>query len=132
MLDANLNRASEGLRVAEDVLRFGYANGQLSGETRRLRHDVGKVMLRVAPRGSLVAARDSRRDVGAGRWQAGRPRRGVGDLLAANLRRAGESLGVLEEGARVVAAPACCRSLQALRYRLYDLERRVTSACRVR
>lgn len=132
MLDANLNRATEGLRVAEDVLRFGYDHRALSGETRKLRHDVGKAMLRVAPRRALLAARDSRQDVGASRWKPGRSRRDAGDLLAANVRRAGESLRVLEEGARVVATPACCRSLQALRYRLYDLERRIVRTARGR
>jgi len=132
MLDANLNRASEGLRVAEDVLRFGYDQRSLSGETRKLRHDVGKAMLRVAPRCALLDARDSGGDVGATRWKPGRPRRGAADLLAANIRRAGESLRVLEEGARVVASAGCCRSLQALRYRLYDLERRIVRAARSR
>jgi thiamine-phosphate pyrophosphorylase len=120
MLDANLNRASEGLRAAEDVLRFVARSAPLSGEARALRHLVRRTVLGAIPAGRLLASRDSAHDPGRGRWEA--TRRSTRDLLSANLRRAQESARVLEEGLRLAGRPAATRSMQAVRYRLYGLE----------
>ena len=121
MVDANLNRASEGLRVAEDVLRFVRGHAALSGEARALRHGLRRAVLTVTPAVRLLAARDSARDPGRTRWRA--DRRSATDLLFANLRRAQESARVLEEGLRIAGPPRAVRALQALRYRIYSLER---------
>jgi thiamine-phosphate pyrophosphorylase len=120
MLDANLNRASEGIRAAEDVLRFVHSSGRLSGEARDLRHAIRRAVLEAFPVDRLVAARDSGRDPGRGRWRAGRGT--TADLLFANLRRAQESARVLEEGLRLANRPAGVRAMQSARYRLYGLE----------
>jgi len=121
MLDANLNRLSEGLRVVEDILRFGRDSAALSGEARKMRHAFGKTLEKIAPRSRLLAGRRSHADVGAKRGKAGR-RAGLADILAANLRRAQESARVLEEGARFLGSGPVTRALQRLRYRVYELE----------
>ncbi|MEK7475851.1 MAG: thiamine-phosphate pyrophosphorylase [Candidatus Coatesbacteria bacterium] len=128
MLDANLNRASEGLRAAEDVLRFVRLDAKRSGEARALRHLVRRTVLGVIPAGHLLEARDSAHDPGRGRWQAAR--RSTRELLAANLRRAQESARVLEEGLRLAGRPAAVRAMQAVRYRLYRLESAAASVPR--
>lgn len=120
MLDANLNRASEGLRTAEDVLRFVKGEARLSGEARKLRHAMGRIVTAAVPAASLLAARDASRDPGRGRWKG--TRRSTADLLLANLRRAQESARVLEEGLRLLSRPRGVREMQAARYRLYGLE----------
>ena len=39
-LDANLNRAVEGVRVVEDLVRFGHDDGTLAARFRAVRHDL--------------------------------------------------------------------------------------------
>lgn len=127
MLDANANRAREGLRVAEDVLRFVRGDSALSMKARKLRHAVGREAEALAPRTVLLAARDSAGDVGARQWRGGKARRNAEGLLAANLRRAQESARVMEECARLLGKSAAIRRLQSLRYSIYDLESRANS-----
>jgi len=122
MADANGNRAAEGLRAAEDILRFLRDDARLSAEARRLRHALRREAGALAPPGKLLAARDARRDVGAGRHRGGQPRRDWRGALAANLRRAQEAARVLEEVARLAGRGAGARRLQRLRYAVYRLE----------
>jgi thiamine-phosphate pyrophosphorylase len=124
MLDANANRAGEGLRAIEDAMRFGYGNAEISAAARRLRHAFGSVVRRLAKRGRLLESRKSERDVGRRRWKAGQPRAGLPDLVCANFRRVQESARVLEEGARLLSAASATRELQFLRYGTYALERK--------
>ncbi len=126
MADANLNRAMEGLRVAEDVLRFVRRSAPLSAEARRLRHALARAGGALGARSALLAARDAAGDPGRGRSGAG-PRHSARDLLAANLRRAQEAVRVLEEVCRAGARPAGAREFQRVRYALYRLESRARS-----
>ena len=119
IVDANLNRALEGLRAAEDVLRFWCNDRRIVGRLRRTRHALGA--LYAGSRRTLLAARDSVRD--AGRRNPERRYRDVTQMLAANFRRAEESLRVLEETAKL-ANPRLVGALKRLRYTVYDLERR--------
>ena len=123
LIDANLNRSTEGLRAIEDVLRFGYDDAALSGTARDLRHAFAKAGNLLAPRGLLLLSRDSAGDVGAGRWRSGGRRSAFKDMLFANFRRVQESARVLEESARLSGRPMAARRLQALRYRAYALEK---------
>lgn len=122
VVDANANRAAEGLRAVEDLLRFARDDAALSGRARALRHACRTAAASLVGPGS--GCRRSGADVGAGRWRSGRPRRGVGDILTANFRRCQESLRVLEECARVLRPGAAVRRLQNLRYAAYRLEER--------
>lgn len=132
MFDANANRAAEGLRAIEDVLRFAFNHRRLSREARNARHAVARISARVFPRGRLLAARDSGRDVGAARNDSAMPRRRRGDLISANMKRAQESVRVMEETAKYAGKLAGGRALQALRFRLYRLERSIWSVSRPR
>ncbi len=42
MIDANLNRVCEGLRVIEDCVRFVYEDEKLQKDIRGLKHDIRK------------------------------------------------------------------------------------------
>ena len=50
ILDANLNRCHEGLRVVEEYLRFELEDTHLAGTCKQLRHDLGDVSRQVSPR----------------------------------------------------------------------------------
>lgn len=123
ILDANLNRAREGLRVCEDVVRFGYDDPALSLRLKRLRHGVTTAGRRLpVPWRALLAARGVARDVGRRTGHLMPPRgRGVPALFLANSQRAKEALRVLEEGCRLIA-PSAGRAFARLRFRLYALE----------
>ena len=122
-LDANRNRALEGLRVAEDILRFGFNAAAHVTRLRTLRHGIANAV-RALPVSShtLARARDTRTDVG--RRFAGSRTASAEQLLLINLQRAKEALRVLEELSRLIA-PTKARRFQRLRFDLYAQERRV-------
>ena len=128
-LDANANRAREGLRVLEDVARFVLDDASLAAEAKSLRHAVTREAdaLR-APAGASHAARDSEGDVGRPGMTEGEGRRSaLGDLVLANARRAEEALRVLEEFSKLSDRSAASR-LKDLRYSVYTLEQRIVDA----
>ena len=128
MADANLNRASEGLRAAEDVLRFCLDRATLSREARLARHAVRAAGRALASDEALRKARDAKGDVGRRRSAPGRRRSSAREMLAANLRRAQESVRVLEEVAHITGKPRAAALFQAVRYRLYTIEQRALAA----
>src|SRR5262245_15455744 len=101
VLDANLNRAREGLRVCEEVARFLLDDPALTRRSQRLRYRLRSAAA-AYPRVKLVAARDSVRDVGrpALRGKVSSHRFAT-DLVTANAQRAQEALRVLEEFSRI-------------------------------
>ena len=121
LIDANANRALEGLRVCEEIVRFRLGSPRLFRTLRALRHAIAQAVTRLpVSRLELVRCRDSRRDIGR---RAPSSRVDTLDrLLVINFQRAKESLRTLEECARVTA-PRQTATFQRLRFRTYDLER---------
>lgn len=118
VLDVNLNRGREGLRVLEDTARFVWEAPALFRPLRDLRHEMDLIARSAYPR--LVAARDSRTDMG--RMIPETKRRDWKGLVIANFRRAEESLRVLEEYGKMVS-PVAAPKFKVLRYRLYSVEK---------
>lgn len=121
LLDANANRALEGLRVVEEIVRFHWRAAGAFRRLRALRHAVAGALRRlpVSPR-ELAAVRDSREDVGRRAAAAGVE--SLERLLLINLQRAKEALRTLEECSRLIA-PRQTRAFQRLRFRTYEVER---------
>lgn len=121
VLDANANRALEGLRVCEDILRFHLGSARGFRSVRALRHGVALAVRRlpVSPAARL-RARDARRDAGR-QAHAGRVA-SLEQLLLINFQRAKEALRVLEECGRLIA-PRQAAAFQRLRFRTYEVER---------
>ena len=123
ILDANYNRAKEALRVAEDVSRFYLEDPRLTARFKRARHDLTKALMSLKiPDRVLVAARDSREDVGARSLIRDKKKPRWKDLLISNLKRAQEASRVLEELSKMMA-PAKTNAFQRIRFRLYELEK---------
>ena len=121
LVDANANRALEGLRVCEDVVRFHHRSSRLFGRLRRLRHAVASAVRRLPVRRvELAAARASRQDIG----RAAKSSRvqSLDQLVVINFQRTKESLRTLEECSRVLA-PGLTPIFQRLRFNAYDTER---------
>lgn len=126
VVDANANRALEGLRVCEDVARFCLESASLFTRCRRLRHAIAASVRRlpVEPH-HLLRARASGHDVGRRARAEASP--SVERMLVMNLQRTKESLRVLEECARLLA-PDRTASFQRLRFRTYGVERELVLA----
>lgn len=121
-LDASANRAREGLRVVEDYARFALDDAHLTGELKRLRHDLAEVLSDLPP-ASLQGARDTPGDVGTQISTTAELRRDdLDSIAAANFKRAIEALRSLEEFSKL-AAPGLAPRFEQLRYRGYALER---------
>ncbi|MHC4977061.1 MAG: thiamine phosphate synthase [Planctomycetota bacterium] len=123
ILDANTNRASEALRVMEDVARFGLDDAGLSERLKGMRHALRRAIesLGVSVEGR-VAARDTSGDVGTSiSTESERTRRDLRDVVGAARARATESLRVLEECAKTIDGEAGAR-LERVRYAVYEIE----------
>ena len=72
IIDANLNRAAEGLRVLEDIARLGLNDASLSERLKTLRHELTQHRSgppRGADSGARRGHRRGQRRAGAGRSQ---------------------------------------------------------------
>ncbi len=128
LVDANTNRASEGLRVLEDIARFATGDDILARDLRSVRHDLARITATMGI--DLLSARDSVEDVGR---ESGIRVEGDHTLLStirANAKRAEESLRVLEELGRIAGDDLRIDSLavETLRYKVYDLEKRLSGS----
>ena len=65
ILDANLNRAREGIRVTEEVARLYFDDAKMSSKFKRLRHELTRVAIKNFDQEKLMTFRDSEKDVGA-------------------------------------------------------------------
>ncbi|HPK03746.1 MAG TPA: thiamine phosphate synthase [Candidatus Sumerlaeota bacterium] len=121
MLDANLNRLEEGLRVVEDAARFELGDAAAAARLKRLRHDAGDLRQRF---GGLTAARDSLGDPGRRRIAEPARRPTFASVVGASFGRVQQSLRVIEELAKLEDA-AAARRAKAMRYAAYDLEKQL-------
>lgn len=119
IVDVNLNRLTEGLRVVEDIARLAASDRQLLTIVRKLRTEVGKDSR--ALRRRVMLARASETDPGRGDRFDRTRRRTLDDILFANLKRAEESCRVLEETLKLFE-PDRAPGFKALRFKLYDIE----------
>lgn len=127
MLDANLNRAREALRVMEDVARFVLSDADLAAAFKNARHAIRDIAdaAGLDPLW-LAASRDTPGDVGTSLTTAGETsRQTTADIAIAAGKRAGEALRVIEEAAKIAASPAASQA-KSLRYTVYELEKRLT------
>ncbi len=117
MIDANLNRLKEGLRVLEDCQRYLYDNEAASRRFKELRH-----ALQQAYDPSRLAYRDIGSDVLKESTPSEMKREDLTSLLIANFSRTQESARVLEEACKLTE-PKLSTLFKKLRYELYDLEK---------
>ena len=128
LIDANLDRLGEGLRVLEDVARFLLDDAELSKQLKTLRHELLEGVYPLKQR--LIAARKVSEDVGAFvELPREAKREDLPDLVIANSRRAQESLRVLEECAKLSDSPLTLESakFEKARFSLYELEQKLLS-----
>lgn len=125
ILDANYNRACEGLRVVEDYCRFAINDKHLAEQCKLLRHDLHSE-LRQLSESQLLAARDASSDVGA---EVTTPteatRTSLAAIAGASWGRVEQALRGIEEYAKLFS-PAIAVQAKKLRYRAYTLAKACT------
>ncbi len=119
VIDANINRFKEGVRVVEDILRYKYNNKELSSKLKSLRH---KAQIKETQK--LLQHRDSINDVLRSSTKSEQNRSSLEDILTANFKRAQESARVLEELYKLENI-AYSENFKTLRYELYNIEKEV-------
>ncbi|KZR86601.1 thiamine phosphate synthase [Synechococcus sp. MIT S9504] len=124
LIDANLDRAREGLRVIEDWCRFGLDRQDLVVPLKDWRQQLGQ---RHAD--CYRQARSTATDTAAGlSHPAQQTRTDSTQILKANASRVQEALRVIEEFARSSDAELA-QTAANVRYALYDHEVRILEAC---
>lgn len=121
VIDANFNRAKEGLRVCEDICRFILNDDILTQGFKNIRHSLSDVLFDWSPQ-ECWQARDVSGDVGQAPSALEFRRDTLADVGYANVQRAKESIRVLEEFAKLESAPRAIE-FKNLRYALYSLEK---------
>ncbi len=124
ILDASANRATEGLRVIEDYVRFVLDDSHLTQLLKQLRHDLAKTCAAL-PHTDRGASRDTQHDVGTEiSIDTESQRADAWDVCLASFERTKQSLRSLEEFSKV-ASPELASRFEAQRYRLYTLEKAI-------
>lgn len=121
LVDANINRATEALRVADDLARFVLDDAELCGRFKALRHELITAVAGLpGGAGARLAARDTTGDVGTTVAGPGEyTRSNAGAVAQSACGRLGEALRSLEEAAKLLGADAVARAVEGLRYRAY-------------
>jgi len=119
VIDANLNRLKEGIRVVEDIMRYRDNNKDLASKLKTLRHKS-----RIDEYKELLQNRDSINDVLKSSTQSELKRSDITSIIAANLKRAQESSRVLEELFKL-SSVRNSENFKAIRYELYNIEKEI-------
>ena len=123
IIDANFNRAREGLRVIEDGLRFYYGcNRDYVKRVKELRHSLSKAVEKHFGFAPLKKERDSSYDIG--RDLDTRKKATIRQIIERNFMRTGESLRALEEYSKTTSAEASLL-FHNLRFELYETEKEI-------
>lgn len=117
LLDANLNRLREGIRVVEDIFRYILDDKIISSKLKNLRH-----LSRIDIYEQLLNSRDIKNDVLKISTKSEQSRDNLKDILISNFKRAQESARVLEEFTKLISIDDS-ENFKNIRYELYDIEK---------
>jgi len=128
IIDANLNRAGEGLHLLEELARLAADDADLTQQLKTMRHEVLRGDL--AFNKELIQSRDAEGDVGVDMEVPGE---GKGKeppiIVVANARRVQEALRILEEMAKMPDTIPKLDSdkFKKARFDLYTIEQKLLS-----
>lgn len=128
IIDANLNRIGEGLRLLEDLARLLLNDARLTQQLKTLRHEL--VTGDWSFNQQLIQSRDSESDVGINIEAPEQAKqRELPIMVVANARRVQEALRTLEELAKIpdTTAKLDPEKFKQARFSLYTIERRLLS-----
>jgi thiamine-phosphate pyrophosphorylase len=122
IIDANINRISEGLRVLEDIARFIVEDTSISQKLKMVRHNLNRYSAILGL--SLISSRESEADIGSN-FDLSREHQDLSSVVQANARRAQEGIRVLEELFKLPDLNKLLTTvdLRKARFQTYSLER---------
>jgi thiamine-phosphate pyrophosphorylase len=120
LIDANLNRLREGVRVVEDICRYIFNDKITASRLKTVRH-----LARIENYQELLESRDIKNDVLKSSTSSEQSRENLTSILIANFKRAQESARVLEEFCKLLSAKES-ENFKYIRYELYDIEKSIT------
>lgn len=128
-LDANANRAREGLRVCEDICRFILNAPQWCLRLKEYRHSIGTALQTVVSDADLLQNRDSASDPGRkSEYDIKRSDNDVRQVFIRNIHRAQEAVRVLEELSPLADHENnAAETFKKLRFSLYDTEKELST-----
>lgn len=118
IIDANLNRATEALRVIEEIARFRLDNQSLSVQLKYLRHELAGVIDFHYEK--LLKSRDTEGDIGT-LVVNNTEKLDISDIFKANFKRLQQALRVLSEYGQ--AEDIDITIFEKIRYESYTLEK---------
>lgn len=124
IIDVNLNRVQEGLRVCEDVVRFILNDASSTRRLKTIRHTLQRTVAGSKINSLLLCEyRNVKKDVGRDfHWLE--KKRDWQSIFFANMQRAKESLRVLEEFFRLLDTKTG-KNFKDLRFKVYDAEKKI-------
>ena len=112
VLDANINRAAEGMRVLEDISRFVLENKELCITIKNCRHSLRE-------QSPTIHSRNTGTDVGTSLTAVQEYKRGsIHDIATAAGNRCAEALRVIEEFLKLRGTE---NKIESIRYKMYDV-----------
>lgn len=116
ILDANLNRLREGIRVIEDIARYILEDKNLTSELKTIRHQI-----RIDETTKLLESRNIKTDISKNSTKSELERTSLKNTVIANFKRTQESARVLEEILKLDST-LLSEKFKNIRYKLYDIE----------
>ena len=123
VIDANLNRSREALRVCEDLTRFILDDEVLTKSFKDIRHKITKIANVLFQKDMSIKYRNSLKDVGRKNSFDRIKTSNLKSLFYKNSHRAQESMRGLEEFSKLMI-PALSKDFKVLRFKLYSLEKK--------
>jgi len=117
VIDANINRYKEGIRVVEDIYRYIYNNKEIAYKLKNIRHINIPINIK-----ELLSARDSINDVLKSSTKSEQTRKNLENIIIANIKRSEESARVLEEIFKLIDIQTS-ELFKNNRYSLYNIEK---------
>jgi thiamine-phosphate pyrophosphorylase len=125
IIDANFNRAREGLRVIEDIMRLYYENRQMVKAIKDFRQDFSEKIISQYGFYRLRKQRNADKDQGKDFDNTGKC--DIVTTLQKNLLRVGEALRVIEEFSKI-KKPKTAGIVHSFRFRFYTIEKKITES----
>lgn len=125
VIDANLNRLREALRVIEEYFRFISTDKNISIQLKLLRHSLEEFENGFNLK-SLLCSRDVETDPFASKNRDEELNRStLSEILTANFKRTQEAARVLEEYSKLTDKPDLSEKAKETRFSLYEIEKLV-------
>lgn len=118
VIDANLNRLKEGVRVIEDIYRYVFNSKEIGYALKDIRH-----LIKVDDYFEVIKSRDSIGDVLKSNIDSEFKRDSIESIVIANFKRTQESARVLEEIYKLTNIESA-KHFKEIRYRLYSIEKK--------